>query len=173
MEVSILGSRSVKIKSKVATFAVTPIGLKSKVVADAVLLFEKGVGTKDLSLENETLIINGPGEYEIKGVKLSGLGKAEIVAYTGRMDSIDLCIAKASMLSKGKDVLGEYNMVIIEEDVLVDQSVFASLNASVIIVYGEKAAEHVKGLGKEVLPVSKYVITRDKLPGEMEVILLG
>lgn len=173
MEVTLLGPHSVRIKSKTSIIAVNPVGIKGKVAADCVLLFTKDIASQHISLEFEAPILAGPGEYEVKGLKLTGLGKTDAIAYVGRIDSLDVCITKASLLSQTKDTLSEYTMVILEEDVLTDAAQLAKLGASIVIIYGEKAVEFVKASGKEITPVSKYAVTREKLPGESEIVLLG
>jgi hypothetical protein len=167
MEISKL-SDGVKIKSKLATLGVNPFNAKG--VIDAAILLEKTYDKK--TIDGEPLILVGPGEYEIKGVKINGFGQ-EIFGYTARIDSVRVSIIKASGLSKTKDIPEESDIVIIETDMLPDQKAIAGLNARVIVLYGTNAQETAKNLGKEVSPISKYVITKDKLPSEMEVIILG
>ncbi len=171
MEVAKIGANGIRIKSKLATLGVNPFGGKTKILMDGVLLFSKDI-TTPLDVEGESTIINGPGEYEIKGIKLNGIGKTTVIGYAGKIDGIDVCITTASTLNTTKEGFGEYDMVIVDEDVLLEQSVLAKLNPTVAVLYGQKAEEHVKALGKEITPVAKYVVTKDKLPAELEVVLL-
>src|SRR6478736_1532458 len=102
MEITKVEKDGVKIKSKLATFAVNPFNAKGKIPIDCVLLFSK---SKEVlpSFETSPLIVEGPGEYEIKGVKLSGVGKKESLLYVGKLDGIDIVIMQASAALKGKD----------------------------------------------------------------------
>lgn len=126
----------------------------------------------NISFEGSPIIFSVPGEYEVKGIKFTGLGKIEILGFTGKVDGIDICITKSSLVKQLKDQFGEYNMLILNEDELIDQSVFAASNANLAVIFGEKSAEQVKLLGKEISPVNKFTITKEKLPSELEIVLL-
>ena len=169
MEISKLSENGIKIKSKSALLGIN--AAQTKIVVDAAIFFETTV--ENFNKENTAVIINGPGEYEIKGIKISGHKKEEAVTYTARIDNIKIGIVKASALPKTKDVLEDLDIVIVEADVIPDQKLIAALNAKVIILSGLSAQEGAKTLGKEVSPITKYVATKDKLPSEMEVVVLG
>ena len=68
MEIVLLTQNSIRIKDKQASFVVDP---QEKVSADAYLLLKNPAHV--VKAEEETVIISGPGEYEIGGVKLSGI----------------------------------------------------------------------------------------------------
>jgi hypothetical protein len=167
MEISKLPD-GIKIKSKLATLGINPFNAKG--VIDSAILLDKIYNSNDI--DGQPVIINGPGEYEIKGIKINGVGN-ETFGYTARIDGIQVSIIRASGLSKTKDIPEESQIVIIEADAIPDQKSIAALNARVIILYGANAQETTKNLGKEVSPISKYIITKDKLPSEMEIIILG
>lgn len=171
MEVALLGSQSVKIKSKSATFGVSPVGIK-KQTFDGVLFFDKPTKTKDLSVEGEALIIQGPGDYELKTVKLTGLGKSKVIAYQGKIDGIDVCITRSSFISLSKELFDEYQVIVLEVDGELDPAIFAKLNATVAILYGARSGEYAKSLGKEPSIANKFSIAKDKLPTELQVVLL-
>lgn len=172
MEVTTLAEKGVKIKGKAAIFGVNPVGGRAKNVVDAVILVDRTIPTSSLNVEDNPVVFNGPGEYEVKGIKLTGLGKNGEIAYLGKIDNIDTFIIKASAAAKGKDLLKECQVAIIEADMEIEESVIASLNANVIVLFGEKVEEVAKALGKTPNKTAKYVITKDKLPSELEVVIL-
>lgn len=154
MDVAFVSPNTIKVKTKSSTFSIR--------TGSAFSIF----------FENSSIVFSGPGEYEVKSIKLTGLGKAEILGFAGKIDGMDICITKSSFVKKAKDQFGECNVLILEEDEIIDQALFAAFNANIAIVCGEKSQEHVKSLGKEAAPVSKFSITKEKLPAELEVILL-
>lgn len=172
MEVSKLAEKGVKIKGKAVVFGVNPVGGRAKNIVDAVLLVDRAIPISSLNIEENPVIFNGPGEYEVKGVKLTGLGKNGEVAYLGRIDSIDTYVIRASTAIKAKDLLKECQIAVIDADTEIEESALASLNANVIILFGEKAEEVAKALGKTPNKTAKYAITKDKLPSELEVVIL-
>lgn len=173
MDITIVSKNGIKIKSKLASLAVTPFFAKPKVAADAIILFDKAYKREDLNVEDNPVIFAGPGEYEIKSIKLNGVGKTTTSMYTGKIDSMDVCITKASVLANAKDQGSEFHIVLLEADAAIDQKLIVTMNPNVVIVYGEQADEVAKSLGKEVQTMAKYSITKDKLPAEMEVVLLS
>jgi hypothetical protein len=168
MEVTLLGS-SIKIKSKQATFLVDPARAKGKLQADAAINLYPEITIPDI--EGLRIILQGPGEYEVGGVKITGIGTSEKIQYYFFMDNIRLLLLKASAF-KGKDVR-DVDIVIIDADEQLDQTVFAGTNASSIIFYGLNAQNILMSLEKNVQPVTKYTMTKDKLPSEKEVVLLA
>jgi len=172
MDISKISEKSIKIKSKLALFAVNPLNTRNNVTGDAILLLNNTVTKKQLSLEGDPLIINGPGEYEIKGVKLNGIHKNSGIVYTGRIDTMYICIAQSSSITSTKDAIEECEIAIIDAETPVDQKILAAMNVKVAILYGTRAQDSIKTFGKELNPVTKYSITKDKLPAEMEIVLL-
>lgn len=171
MEITIVSQESIRIKGKQTAFVVDPVVTKAKVTADAVLL-AKGSSVDTSSVEGSRLTIAGPGEYEIGGVKISGVKSGETTAYYLSLDGVSVLISPTSML-KNKESLRDVDVVVLQADSVVDQSALATVANGVALFYGVQAAENIKGLGKELQSVSKYVTTKDKLPQEMEIVLLG
>ncbi len=172
MEVSKLAEKGVKIKGKSAVFGVNPIGGRAKNVVDAVLLIDRTIPLSSLNIEENPVIFNGPGEYEVKGVKLTGIGRSGEVAYLVKIDSIDTFVIRASTAIKAKDLLKECQVAVIDADAEIEESSLASLNANVVILFGEKSEEIARVLGKTPNKTAKYAISRDKLPSELEVVIL-
>jgi hypothetical protein len=173
MEITTISEKSVKIKGKRMSFAINPIHVKGKIAISAALFFsrlQEPVSTK--SFEEEPLIIQGPGEYEAGGVKISGSKVGESFIYKITIDGISTLMAKTSSLVKAKESVTEYDMLLLEADAVADQSVITALNSKVVILYGDNKAENAKAIGKEIVPVSKFSITKEKLPVDTQIVIL-
>ncbi len=169
MEISSLSQSSIKIKGKQAAIAIDP---DNKTVADFVIELLSS-GTKLSLVEGQRLLISGPGEFEVGGIKVSGTGKQGALVYTIRVDNVDVCLSTPEGLKAAGEKLKEAQIVIVNANTSVDSSSITSLAPSVVVLYGEHAVEGVKALGKEPNKVSKYVTTLEKLPTELEVVVLG
>ena len=91
-----------------------------------------------------------------------------------RVDGIDILLGKGETISLLKDTPIDYQIVIVYITQQIGDSVIAAISPKVTIFYGDSAMEAAKTFGKEtVAPVSKYITTAEKLPAEMEVIVLG
>jgi hypothetical protein len=173
MDFQILGEETLKLKCKKVNLAVDPREKIAKMDAEAILLTDK---LSDVSRVNEyRVVIDGPGEYELSGLKVSGLKSEEGMIYTLVSDNADVLIARSSAINKiSTDKLGDYKIVVINVDVEINQTVITAMEPSVVVLYGELKKEGAKKLGSEVATVtSKISIVEDKLPEELEVMLLG
>jgi len=171
MEVTKIGETGAKIKGKTITLGINPFDGKGKNVVDVVLLLQREKAP-ELQVEDSPVVIQGPGEFEINGVKVTGIGKGEALAYVGKVDGIDIFITKTSSILQAKDILQECQIALIEADEVVDEAFAAKLNAHVVIVFGEHATETAKTFGTEAIASVKYTNTKDKLPQDLELILL-
>lgn len=171
MEIALLNPGSIKIKSKLANFVVDPLSNSPKTDADVIISLGSEVNSSKIT--DFRLIIQGPGEYEVKGVKVSG-EKANLGGiFKLTLDKLNVVLAKASDLSKA-DKAGEANVVVINADDAVSDKAITTMAPNVVVFYGEKAVEAAKALKENSADaVSKYAVTFDKLPQEMEVVVLG
>lgn len=174
MEAVLIAPSTMRLKGKQVTIVIDPLSDHKKTPVDATLFFSQMPEAFDTSLlEGNKILIDGAGEYEIGGVKVSGNASGKDIFYEIGIDGIELVVAKASSLAKRKDDSKEYQMAVLNADTLVDQSLVAALNLNVLLLYGEHAKETITKLGKEELAsVSKYSITREKLPTDTEMVLL-
>lgn len=171
MDVSIVTPASIRIKGKQVSFLVDPVATRAKQEADAVLLTHGNTITTN-DIEGVRLTMSGPGEYEVGGVKITGVRSGEGTVYYFIMDSISVLVATANSL-KGKESSRDVGIALINSDGLTDQSALATVDSNVVLFYGQEAAANVKALGKDLPAVTKYTTTKEKLPQEMEVVLLG
>lgn len=173
MDIQIFGSDSLKIKSKKTTLAIDPKSEVPKFEADAVVLLDKN---SDITRINDfRVVINAVGEYEINGLKVSGVALDGDTIFTILSENALTLIAKASSLEKiSAEKVGEYKILIINADSDLNQGRITAMEPNVVILYGEKAKEAAKALGKESATVSsKITVSEDKLPEEMDVMILA
>lgn len=174
MEIALISKDVIKIRGKRASLVVDPMNLGVKTAADMILLFHDFSSHSFPKIEGSRLTIYGAGDYEVSGIKISGEGLQEGIIYTVRVDGMSLLLTESKVLKKLQGNLGESQMVVVKADESLDASAVAALSPRVVVLYGEHALEIAKSLGKEsIAPVSKYSTTLEKLPEEMEVVVLG
>lgn len=167
MEIALLPKLGLRVKSKSATFVVNPMGL---VAANAVLLLSPG----EEYINEETVVINGAGEYEIGGVKINGLRNENSVLYSMQIDGMEVVVGSIALLSSLQHKLKEHNVVIVNCNETADASFLTSLAVNAVLFCGDNATEVAEGFEKEKLQKSnKYSASLGKLPAEMETVLLG
>lgn len=173
MDIQIFNTDSLKLKIKKTTFAVDPKTKIAKFDAEAILAMDKSF---DPTRVNESrIVIEGPGEYEVSGVKVSGIKSDGDTIYSLFSDNVGILLAKASSLEKiSKDKLLDYKIVIINADSFLNQTLITAMEPSIVILYAEKKKEGARLLGKENAAISsKISISEDKLPEELEVMILS
>lgn len=168
MDVTLLSEGSLKIKSKKASLVVDPKEKTPKTAAEGVLLLEKEAALN--RVEGARLVVNDDGEYEIGGLKITGNSSLNSgIFYLLNVDGTQALLAKTSTLEKLSDTANEAEVAILNVDSLLNESIIASLEAKSIILYGQKASEGLKALGKQDLtPTKKITVGKEKLPEESE-----
>lgn len=213
MEITYIGHSSFKLKGKSAVVATDPydekmVGLKfPKIEADIVTVSHQHEDHNNIQvIEGTPVVITGPGEYEIKGVKIVGVAtfhddmkgdkRGKNTVYHIKIDGISIVHCgdlghklddkKLEMLD-GVDILmvpvgGFYTLSASEASELASQ-----LDPKIIIpmhynhtklnqnTFGQLSAVDVflKEMGKEgIQPVEKLVVTKEKLPAELTVVVL-
>ena len=167
MEIAMLPKSVLRVKGKTATFVVNP---QIAVAANAVLMFNSGAEIDS----DEAVVLNGAGEYEIGGVKITGLRNEKSVLYSMNIDGVEIVVGSIALLSAMQHKLKEHNVVVVNCDEATDASFLTSLAVNAVLFCGEKASEVAQGFEKEKLQKSnKYSASLGKLPTEMETILLA
>ena len=195
MEITYLGLAAFRIKGKTATVVTDPYapehaGLKfpKHITADIVTV------SRDLpeynaihQVEGTAYVVNGPGEYEIKGVGVIGLStfhdeengakRGKNTMYRIEMDG--LAIVHLGDLSHTLSVaevgtLDGVDILIVAAGTAV--SVIHEIEPSIVIPMRytrDELTAFLKEIGKEdVTAQSKLSITKDKLPEQMQVVIL-
>lgn len=173
MDIQIFDNDTLKLKLKKTTLAIDPRSKVAKFDADAVLAIDNEF---DPTRINESrLTITGAGEYEVSGLKISGIKSEKDILYGLSSENSSILVARASSLEKiSSDKLGDYQIVILNADSELNQSLITAMEPSIVVLYGEKNKEGAKLLGNEsAQSTSKISINEDKLPEELEVMLLG
>ncbi len=167
MEIALLPKSVLRVKGKTATFAINP---QSTIAANAVLLLEPGAEF----VSDESVVLNGAGEYEIGGVKITGLRNEKSVLYSMNIDGMEVVVGSIALLSSLQHKLKEHNVVVVNCDETADASFLTSLAINAVLFCGDKASEVAQGFEKEKLQkTNKYSASLGKLPAEMETILLS
>lgn len=168
MEIAFLAKNSLRLKGKKSSFIVDP---EEKMSANGfILLNESGDRLFD---QKESVIIQGPGEYEIGGVKLSGYRTEGNLVFNFSIDGVEILLGKLTSLEKMQHKLKEQHVVIAYVDEVINSSFINSLATNLVVFYGNKSKEVIDLYGKaNVTSMQKYSITLDKLPQEVETIIL-
>jgi len=175
MDVTLLSENSIKIKGKKAAFIVDPEKGMQKNNADAIILLKKD--SPDLTrVDDYRVIIDGPGEYEVGRVKISGIKSGEDTVYSLIVDNVEVLLGKVSALANIADKIQEHKVAILDVDLEIKESVITAVEPRLAILYGEKASEGAKTLGKDessIQRAKKISFNEDKLPEEMGVAVLS
>src|SRR6185437_5883754 len=102
MEIAFLQKSGLRIKGKTATFVASPEG---SVAANAILLLRPNVDF----VSEEAVILQGAGDYEIGGVKITGLRNEKGVLYSMNIDGMDVVVGSIALLSAMQHKLKEHN----------------------------------------------------------------
>lgn len=170
MEIILLSKSSLKIKGKRASVVLDPdSSIKGKIAADGIIVFPN-VDSDTTKVEEWRVCIRGGGEYEVGGIKISGVKNGKHFAYKLFVDGISVACASFDSLEGLRDALSGQHILVLSVSEKVDLSLIATLEPRIVILYGEKAGEIPQK--DDVVKASKFVITKEKLPEKMETILL-
>lgn len=171
MEITLLPKQSLKIKGKHALLLVNSDEKLTGFNA-ALLLQSQDVNSETVT--DECVVISGPGEYEIAGVKITGIRNMSDVVYTLNIDEVDILIGNIEAIEKLQHKLKENHIVIIHADKVLDASFITSISSNCVLFFGDKSDTVGTNFAKEALKkMPKYTTTKDKLPQEMETVLLA
>ncbi len=171
MDVTLLLKNSIKIKAKNASLVVDPTGQMKKTNADGILSLKSNGDIDASKVEGFRVLIEGPGEYEIGGIRITTQALADKLIYSLDIGSIGVLLGNLSALGKTQNGKA-YKILILNSDLEIDQSIISSFESSVVILYGEMASVLAKEFGKEITSLQKFSVS-EKLPEEMEVVVLG
>lgn len=171
MDISIVGNQSIKLKGKQATFIVDPSKEMPKTDGDAIILLN-GRNNIDLTrVTDSRLIIDGPGGYEVGGIKISGTATPKGILYKLSVDDISVIVGRATETKA--EGFSSCQVLVINTDTDFNESFVTTLEPKIAVVYGDKKNESAKTLGLETATTTpKVTITKDKLPEKMEIFIL-
>ncbi len=186
MEITYLGHAAFRLKGKSATVVTDPytpehVGLKfpKHITADIVTVSHDHPDHNATGqVEGTAYIVNGPGEYEIKGVGVIGRKIEQTTMYRIEVDGfsiVHLGDLGRALSAEEVDSLDGVDILMVP----VGSSAVAVINEiepSVVIpmcYHRDELTAFLKEIGKEdVVPQSKLTVTRDKLPEQMQVVIL-
>lgn len=167
MEIALLQKDGLKIKGKSGVLAVDHIDNKGSYQAFVVL--NKGTDQHP----EDHIVIAGPGEYEVSGIKLTGLSSETGMIYIITIDGVKVALGMLSSLNKMQSKVQEPDVVIALCDA-TDASFLTSLAVHAVVLYGEQADAVAHTFGDEhIKTMTKYSTTKEKLPAEVETVLLA
>jgi L-ascorbate metabolism protein UlaG (beta-lactamase superfamily) len=213
MDIIPLGHSSFKIRSKRATIVLDPysserVGMKFPKNTDADIITVSHAHEDHnavFAVSGNPYIVDGPGEYEIKGVAIigvasyhdanNGIDRGKNTIYHIEVDSLHLAhlgdlgtTLTPSQLEEldGVDILFVPVGGFFTIDAATAIKVIESIEPKIVIPMHysrtelnpkifeklEPVSVFLKQIGKEVAPVPKLSITKDKLPAEMQVVVL-
>lgn len=166
MEISLLPKNALKLKGKKASFVCNS---EEKLEGYNAALFFSSIP----SYVGEVVKIAGAGDFEVGGIKIVGIRSEEDILYSMNIDDVSLLIGKIKSLERMQHKLKEHTVVVVFGDVVGDATFATSLGTNAVVFYGDKANEIVHAYAKEnVQEMNKFVTAIDKLPAEMQTILL-
>lgn len=211
MEITYLGHSSFRLKGKIATIVTDPfdasVGFKFPKIDASIVTVSHSHGDHNnaSAIACDPKIVNGPGEYEIKGVSIlgihsyhdnkQGVERGTNTIYVITLDNINICHLGDLGHKLSEDQVGEIGNVDI---LLIPVGGVYSLNPSVAseivselepkivipmhyqadgldqVVFKdlEPVGNFIKELGVEPVRDNKFVITYDKIPEEMQLVVL-
>jgi hypothetical protein len=171
MDVSVLPGDALKIKGKQALFFINSSEKVSD--ANAVVFLTNDHAQPD---DEAVVVIDGPGDYEIGGVKLSGIRSGDDIVYSFIFDGINIMIGKIAPIEKIQHKVKEHDAVIIAPDETspTNASFITGLATNYLVAVGSNGKKLVDSFGGEnPVTTNKLSLTKDKLPQEMQTVLLA
>lgn len=173
MDVMILGENSLRIKGRNASIVINPDTKTGKTEAEGIVVLEEYPDFSDAKIEGSRITIKGPGEYEVSGIKISGIEVDHKLVVNLDVDNIKLLIGSGQSIEKIHDKVEGANVAVINADTNFNYSILSSIEPSILAVYGKNKEEVKKSLGKDSETVSKFSTTLEKLPTELQFLILG
>lgn len=187
MEITYLGHAAFRIKGKTATVVTDPyatgggaLKFPKHVTADIITVScDHPEHNATSGVEGMAYIVNGPGEYEIKGVGVIGHKSGKNTIYRIEIDGLSFVHIgdlDHALSSEEVDKLDGVDILLIPVGNTFAVSVINEIEPSIVIPLGTSSDQRtafLKELGKEdVVAQPKLIMTRDKLPEQMQVIIL-
>lgn len=185
MEISRLGETSFKIKGKKGIILVDPAPELKDLTAHVVFFSSETIRDRirpefgsEIKIRGEQVIIFGPGEYEIREMRIFGLKEKEKNFYRLEVDDLSLVylgFLKEKIADEKLELLNQVDILflsVVKAKLAV--SLMAQLGPAVVIPIEDKGIEEfLKEEGiQEVEQVRKFVVSKGELPEERKVVIL-
>lgn len=173
MDIALLSESTLRIKGKKSTFIIDPVASISKTEAQGIIYTRKSDSLSGVKVENSRMTIKAPGEYEVGGIKVVASKVDGNIVVLLDVDDVKLLIGNGSDIKEIHEKIGAFHIAVINTEKEFNYSSLTSLDPNVLIIYGKMKKEVKKSLGKtDAVTTSKYSVTFEKLPSEMQMILL-
>lgn len=174
MDIALLSGNALRIKGKNSILIVNPTSGTSKTEADGVITLSKSAGYTDAKIEGSRINVKGPGEYEVGGAKITAISVDGNLVVRIDVDSVKVLIGSGEAVEKIQDKVEGSDILVVNADNKFNYSALTALEPKAILAYGSMKDDLGKSLGKEdAEKLNKYTTTADKLPAELQLILLG
>lgn len=167
MDISYLGGGSLKISGKNLTAVSDPTDRKVK--ADVVVLTEQG------EMKVEGMLVDGPGEYEVKGAMITGVPSGDATAYCVRVDGVSVGIVGgiAVLTDKQIEALGQIDVLALDGvDAPAAAKLVSTLEPKYAIPVGSDITGFLKEMGANPESISKLKLNPKEMPLETTVVVL-
>lgn len=188
MEITSLGLAAFRIKGKTATVVTDPYTpshaggkFPKHITADVVTVSRDHPDHHATNqVEGTAYVVNGPGEYEIKGVGVIGRKIEQTTIYHIELDGLSIVHLGAlprALSAEDVDSLDGVDILMVPVGAFA-AAVINEIDPSIVIPMslgtdGATVKDFLKEIGKEdVVPQAKLTVTRDKLPEQMQVVIL-
>ena len=175
IDIYYLGHSCFKISNRQACFLLDPFDPEFTEPLNAVLCTHQH---KDHYLGNP-VIIDGPGEYEVSGVKIYGLPSSSGTIYHINIDGVNIVHLGDLGVKLNEKQIEELDGVdILMISVATPNEVINQIEPSIVIPTHYKTNEELnyflKTMGAEgVVPQTKLSVTKDKLPETRQTMVLS
>lgn len=175
MEITKLGEHCFKIKGRQASLLIAPSAELKNLRAHILLLSTRGKVPK---IKGEPVVIFGPGEYEVRQVRVLGIKEKGKGVYKIEMDGLS-CLYLGDLeeeISEEKvELLGSIDILFLPLKRAKAASFLVSQFEPLIVIptAEEEVEEFLKEEGIEkVERLSKFTLTKEELPEERRIVIL-
>ena len=174
MDIAILSGDAIRVKSKVASIIINPTKETNKTEVSGVVRLNNNQNFSAAKMEGSRIIIKGPGEYEVGGIKVKTRGEKDNMVAMINVEMVKILVGSGEEMEKLVEKIENVDILVVSADVKFNYSSLTGFDAKVILVHGELTGELSKALGKtEAEKVHKYSVTVAKLPSEPQYFVLG
>jgi hypothetical protein len=174
MDVAMLTGKTLRIKGKNSSVIINPTKELNKTEGSCVLNLKNEANFSDTKIEGSRITIEGPGEFDVGGIKISVLKTSGSLVARMDVDSVKLLVGKGEAMEKVQDKVEDSDILVVEANESFNFSSLTSLNPKIVLGYGESVSDLAKSFGQNnPEKTHKFSTTAAKLPSELEFIHLA
>jgi len=111
MEITSFSDDGFKIKGKEAQVAINPVKASDVAGSQIVIYSKSGKEQATLNFVKDVFVIENPGEFEVKGVRVYGYSLKDETIYLIQVDDINIAYTASLSDEMNKDLAEEFNLV--------------------------------------------------------------